>query len=84
MVREKVCVPGGSFWFEVFPHYSASVMLQVAKELRHQGVCLHVFYDDILIVGSSKAETHRGVLRTLYPLYALGLTVNFDKSELSP
>jgi hypothetical protein len=66
------------------PIYFASVMLQVARELRHQGVTLNIFYDDILIIGSSPEEVNRSVLRTLCLLYRLGLTVNFEKSELSP
>lgn len=66
------------------PIYFASVMLQVAKDLRHQGVILNIFYDDILIIGTSPREVHEGVLRTLCLLYKLGLTVNFQKSELVP
>ena len=52
--------------------------------LRLQGVRLHAYLDDILLVGNSPEETLRALRLTMEVFTQAGFTINLKKSDLTP
>ena len=72
------------FGYRDSPRIFTKIMRVVAQQLRLEGIRLVVYLDDILIMARSEAECIRHRDRVVEFLQYLGLTINTEKSQLTP
>ena len=72
------------FGLSTAPRTFTKCMAPVAAYLRLQGIQVYPYIDDWLIVSKSKHQALQDTQYVLHTLQALGLTINQEKSKLSP
>ena len=87
----RFCILGQHLQYKVTPfglspapRLFTRVVLALIAWLRLQGVRLHAYLDDILLVGSSPEETLRALRLTIETFVQAGFTINLKKSDLTP
>lgn len=75
------CLP---FGLNVAPYIFTKIMKEVTRYLRRKNILLVVYLDDILIIGSNKAECQSNTVMTATLLQKLGFIINIEKSQLIP
>jgi hypothetical protein len=72
------------FGLSLAPFLFTRVVFTIVAWLREQGIHLHAYLDDLLIVGQSPPHLEHAVLVTIQTLVRAGFTINLKKSELRP
>lgn len=72
------------FGVSTAPWIFSKIMRTVVTELRMQGIRVVIYLDDLLIMGSSLAETETATRRVLQLLGELGFRVGWKKCVLTP
>ncbi len=72
------------FGLSTAPMIFTQVMAPVARMAHREGIRLHQYLDDWLIVATSREESSRCTDRMLHLSQELGLRVNMNKSDLVP
>ena len=87
----RFCIQGKHYQYKVTPfglspapRLFTRVVLALAAWLRLRGVRIHVYLDDILLVGSSPEETSWALHLTVEVFTKAGFTINLKKSDLTP
>ena len=80
-LHEFACLP---FGLATAPRVFTKLMKPVVAALRHQGIRLVIYLDDILIMAESQALALHHAASTLNLLEGLGFIVNYKKSQLVP
>ena len=72
------------FGLSLAPMLFTRVLLVIIAWLRAQGVLVHVYLDDLLIVGATPPHVHQSLRLVLATLTYAGFIVNLKKSDLTP
>jgi len=72
------------FGLAVAPRIFTEIMVEVAKVLRGQEVCIHQYLDDWLLKNDDPDSLTSQIVTVLELLDQLGLMINLEKSELTP
>ena len=75
------CLP---FGLSSAPRVFTKLLKSVLARLRHQGVRLVMYLDDMLVMSQSREELGRQLAQITSLLESLGFVVNKDKSQLLP
>ena len=75
------CLP---FGLSSAPRVFTKLLESVLARLRHQGVRLVMYLDDMLVMSQSREELGRQLAQITSLLESLGFVVNKDKSQLLP
>ena len=70
------------FGLNIAPRDFTKIMKAVLKPLRRKGICLVVYLDNILILGSLPEEVSRHTDLLIHHLMSLGFYINLKKSIL--
>ena len=77
-------IPVSPIWTDISPRVSSKVMKPVVGALRHMGIRLVIYLDDLLILQQGKEELIQFIPLISQLFEALGLVVNQAKSVLIP
>ena len=66
------------------PRLFTKVLIAIIAWLRLQGVQIHAYLDDLMVIGSSPGETLKALTLTIKTLTQAGYMINVKKSDLVP
>jgi hypothetical protein len=75
------CLP---FGLSSSPRVFTKVLRPVVAALRHQGIRMVIYLDDLLVMASSKNECSKHLMMAVKLLQSLGFVINKEKSLLIP
>jgi len=72
------------FGLSLAPLVFTRVLGVVVAHLRSQGVCLHAYLDDLLVLASDPVQLRCALMLVMRTLCLAGYTINLKKSDLAP